>query len=306
MSLNNNHLVSVILVTYNTAKFLNDALNSVFAQTYSNIEVIIFDDGSTDETIEIIQSYQSKFKLTTCYREHTGNVGKLRNEAMKLAKGGFIAFIDGDDVWREDKLEKQLKYVMKFDLVCSNAIEIDSSGNMTNEDMFNELSNGKLELSKLIFNNYVLTSSVIINKNILEYSGMFDEDVGIRGEDYILWLHIAECGIIYFDDDKLLSYRRHSQNLSFLNSKERKQLLLRTINIRKKYWNYKEEVVSQMAKFGCADLFSELSRISFDSGELKEAKHYCKEYLRISKDFLKIRYMKFVFLYAYLTIIKGA
>lgn len=301
----NNQLVSIILVTYNTAKYLMEAVNSVFEQNYRNFELIIIDDGSTDGTVEIIKSIKSPVKFTAIFRDHTGNVGKLRNDAINIAEGDLIAFIDGDDIWKSDKLQKQIEYIDKHDLVCSNAKEIDGLGKITDERMFKNKSDIKNDLGSLININYVLTSSVLLKKNILNIAGLFDEDVGIRGEDYILWLSIAEQGSIYFCPEELIFYRRHSSNLSFLNNDERKQLLLRTIYIRKKYWAYPDQNVSRSAKKGCIDLFGELCRISLKNKQFSETGEYCRYYLELTEDRTSLKYLKMKLLYFYLIIFRG-
>ena len=100
-------LVSVIIPTYNAARHLPESIESIFRQNYPNLEIIVIDDGSTDDTKETITPYLDK--ITYIYKEN-GGPASARNMGIKLAKGEFIAFADADDLWPEDKLERQLSH----------------------------------------------------------------------------------------------------------------------------------------------------------------------------------------------------
>ena len=100
-------LISVIVVTYNRAHFLKDALDSIVGQTFKDYEIILVDDGSTDNTKEIVGQYKG---IHYIYQEHAG-VSKARNTAIKAARGKWIATLDSDDMWKEEKLQKQVAYL---------------------------------------------------------------------------------------------------------------------------------------------------------------------------------------------------
>src|SRR5947199_9794946 len=106
-------LVSIIVPTYNRADYIIETIESVREQTYSHWELIIMDDGSEDKTEELIQGLNDN-RIFFYKQERTGKVGRLKNEGMKKARGEMIAFIDSDDLWAKDKLEKQLSLLQKF------------------------------------------------------------------------------------------------------------------------------------------------------------------------------------------------
>ena len=122
-------LVSIIMPTFNSARFIKETIDSVLAQTYKNWEIIAVDNDSTDETQKIIESYKDTrifFYLNNCNKGQAFS----RNRAIQLARGRFIAFLDSDDIWFPDKLEKQLSFMSKhgYKACYSNYIEIDQGG----------------------------------------------------------------------------------------------------------------------------------------------------------------------------------
>ena len=101
-----NAKVSVIIPNYNYARFIGEAIESVLAQTYQPLEIIVVDDASTDDSIKVIESFGDKVKLI---RQENGGVGKARNTGARNAGGDFLAFLDADDIWLPEKIEKQIK-----------------------------------------------------------------------------------------------------------------------------------------------------------------------------------------------------
>ena len=124
-------LVSIIMPSYNTGKFIKETINSVIAQTYSNWELIIVDDCSTDNTDEIVKSINDN-RIIYLKNETNSGAAISRNKALREAKGRWIAFLDSDDLWKNDKLEKQIKFMKENNCYFSytNYIEIDENGNI--------------------------------------------------------------------------------------------------------------------------------------------------------------------------------
>src|SRR3989338_7627565 len=106
--LNLNSKVSVIIPTYNSAKYLKEAITSVICQTYSNIEIIVIDDGSTDNMKEVVASFGDRIHYR--YQENCG-AAAARNHGLKLTQGNYIAFLDADDVWKPEKIQKHVNYL---------------------------------------------------------------------------------------------------------------------------------------------------------------------------------------------------
>lgn len=116
----NNELVSIITPSYNCSKFIGSCIESVQKQTYTNWEMLITDDCSKDNTVEVISQYSEKDKRVKCYvlKENSG-AAVARNNSITEAKGRYIAFLDSDDMWTPDKLEKQLEFMRKKDCALS-------------------------------------------------------------------------------------------------------------------------------------------------------------------------------------------
>ena len=124
-------LVSIIMPSYNTARFLDETIASVLNQTYTNWELIIVDDCSSDNTDEVVQKYLSDERIKYLKNEKNSGAAVSRNRALLEAKGKWIAFLDSDDIWNEDKLEKQITFMEEngYHFSYTNYIEIDESSN---------------------------------------------------------------------------------------------------------------------------------------------------------------------------------
>jgi len=124
--------LSINLCCYNSEKYLKETLESIFAQTYKDWELVVINDGSTDSTESIIKEYISQgYPISYCWQENRG-LGYSRNEALKHSRGKYIAFIDHDDIWLPQKLEKQIPLFdrnPKTAIVASNAIQFNEKGN---------------------------------------------------------------------------------------------------------------------------------------------------------------------------------
>lgn len=143
-------LVSIVMPSYNTAKYIEETLNSVLKQTYSNWELIIVDDCSSDNTDEIVAKFDDKRII---YLKNDKNFGAAmsRNRALKEANGKYIAFLDSDDLWMPDKLEKQIQYMKEhnYDFTYTNYEEIDE-----NSKSLNKFVTGPKQITKAGMYNY--------------------------------------------------------------------------------------------------------------------------------------------------------
>ena len=123
-------LVSIIMPSYNTAKFISETIDSVLMQTYTNWELIIVDDCSTDNTDEVVKSFLSDDRIKYIKNEKNSGAAFSRNRALREANGKWIAFLDSDDLWHPEKLEKQIRFMEKnrCHFSYTNYIEIDEDG----------------------------------------------------------------------------------------------------------------------------------------------------------------------------------
>lgn len=205
--------VSVIIPTYNREDYLPDAIDSVLNQTYQDFEIIIIDDGSTDSTKNIVTNYisQNGERVKYLFQNKKGS-SAARNNGIKNAKGEFIAFLDSDDIWLPEKLEKQIKLIEsdKIGFVHSNAI-VESNGKITSRIKPNS---PVLNFDDLFLGgkNIVMSTS-LIKKEFIEDVGMLDEALKVA-VDYDLWIRILMRYPIKHINETLAVYREHNNNIS--------------------------------------------------------------------------------------------
>jgi len=182
-------LVSVIILTYNRAALVKESIESILAQTYAQFELIIVDDGSTDGTEQMIQQMHDE-RIRYFKFDHCGHTGKLKNFAMKQAKGEYIAFNDSDDNWKPAKLEKQIKLFEEcgdIGFSITDVITFSKDGILIehsyHSDQLKECSSIFDRMRKSKFLVYPFT--LVIRKNCLEKVGWFDEDL-ISGDYHFI------------------------------------------------------------------------------------------------------------------------
>lgn len=205
-------LVSVITPVYNCEKYIEDMLLSVFAQTYKDIEIVMVDDKSTDGSADIIKRYQQEHPEIVYYLQpENRGAGHARNKALELARGQYVAFLDADDLWKPQKIEKQVGLLKrKNGGFCFTAIEmIDGS---------NQVIKGKRKVKEeidyhfLLSNTMIPTSGVLIDRCIM---GDFRMHIRRGGQDYATWLKLLRGGSkAYGIDEALVGYRIDGESLS--------------------------------------------------------------------------------------------
>ena len=209
-------LVSVIMPTYNHAQYIGEAIDSVLNQTYRNLELIIIDNYSKDNTEKIVASYKDD-RIKYLKFKNNGVIAASRNYGIKHSRGEYIAFLDSDDMWEFVKLEKQIPLFEKkpvVGLVYSDAYRINSNGNIIGKfsDDINYFR-GKI-FHKLLFECFIAPlSSVVMRKIVFHKVGVFSIKYNIF-DDYDLYLRIAELFEIDYNCEPLLRYRHHSSNVS--------------------------------------------------------------------------------------------
>jgi glycosyltransferase involved in cell wall biosynthesis len=233
-----NPLISIIIPTFNRSDSLPVAINSIFHQTYTNYEIIVVDDGSTDNTKEITAKYP---EIIYIYQDNHG-VSSARNVGIQHAKGNFIAFLDSDDYWMPNKLELQIKEFSKSPSLCM----VTSAKINTNKksDVFSDnaaYKTKKFTFFDLINYNYIVTSSVLVKRNILTTTGLFDTTLK-TGEDWDLWLKIVYCGPILSISMPLVIKKAMEQSLSV----DRYEIYKNNIKVFDK-WNPLKNLKSPLA-----------------------------------------------------------
>jgi glycosyltransferase involved in cell wall biosynthesis len=185
-------LVSVIIATYNMGQYLADAIRSVLEQSRPNLELLVIDDGSTDNTREVVNSFKEDTRLRYHWQPNSGQT-RAKNVGVSLARGSFIAFCDADDLWTADKLERQLP---AFDdkgrvaVVYSRNRKVDENGMpLANSHNLTPLPSGQVT-RQLFIENFVSFGTAIIRRSCLEEVGGFEE-AHRMGIDWDLWLRLS-------------------------------------------------------------------------------------------------------------------
>lgn len=205
-------LVSVIIPVYNAEGYVKFAIDSVLGQTYKNIEIILIDDCSRDNSLEIIKQYEEKHSnIYVEQMQQNGGVAKARNRGMELAKGKYVAFLDSDDVWEAEKLERQIEKLTTMDDACLSYTGIEFIDQNSNHIKYVKVPE-KMTYSNLLRNTAIATSSVVVN---IEKTGKFEMPDRKTGEDYVTWLRLLHSfGNAYGVQEPLMKYRKLANSLS--------------------------------------------------------------------------------------------
>lgn len=217
-----NKLVSVIIPVYNAEKYISETIESVLNQTYQEIEIVIVDDCSNDKSRQIIENYAVNYS-NIVFHTQDKNYGAAvaRNKALRIARGRYVAFLDSDDLWYPQKIERQLKFMKNNNApICFTSIEM--------IDEKNNLIKGKRDVRKivnykfLLKNTMIATSTVVIDRNTI---GDFQMPNIRSGQDYATWLQLMRNGTnAYGLNEVLVKYRVRSNSLSSNKFKSVKQV----------------------------------------------------------------------------------
>ncbi len=210
-----NPLVSIVIPTCNGARYLAATLESVFAQTFRDFEVIVVDDASDDDTPAVLAPYRERICLLR--RETRGGPAQARNTAIRQARGALIAFQDADDLWLPEKLELQVAFLEnrpEIGVVYADFAVFDESGftNLSKKQELGGLPDGKI-FHHLLAGRFIGMATVMVRKSCLDKVGLFDESL-TGAEDYNLYLRLAHEFSFGFLDHVLLHKRWHKTNLS--------------------------------------------------------------------------------------------
>lgn len=202
-------LVSIITPLYNSEKFIEETIKSVLSQTYNNWEMLIVDDCSTDNGVEIVEKYQVKDKRIKLIRlSKNGGGAVARNKGIEEAKGDYIAFLDSDDLWHYQKLEKQIKFMKKnnYTFTFTKYQQMNEKG----EKLDRYINVPKtLTYRQTLLKNPIGCLTVIYNSKEL---GKIYMPLIRKRQDYALWLKILKKGIIAHGLNENLSYYRLLEN----------------------------------------------------------------------------------------------
>lgn len=274
--------VSVIMPTYNRADYLKKSIQSVLDQTFSDFEIIVINNYSTDDTLEVTKAFNDP-RIKTINFKNEGIIAKSRNQGILQSTGKYIAFLDDDDLWCSNKLELQIKYLEcnpEFDLVYSRALIIDEHD--TQKGLLidpNNVKSGQIFLD-LLYENFIPILTVLIKKSVFDTVGLFNEDPLMRAaEDYELWLRISLKSNVGYIDKPLALYRMHSSSVSMaINKPQLRQKTLQNVILNsvapQKYF---AEINSNIER-----LNSDISVFFWRGSDKANARIYAKRYFLIN------------------------
>ena len=209
--------VSVIIPTYNRAHLLPDCINSVLTQTCRDFEVIVVDDGSTDNTRQVVAAFPVRY----CYQHHqTGSVA--RNSGLKLSQSQYIIFLDSDDALMSAALEKEVKILDSnhdVGFCYGQSYEIDGRGRIFGlwkpRPEKSCVREGRAEIADLILGNYIPSPTVMIRRSCLEEIGAYNTAFKSGSQDFELWVRLAKRYAVAYIAEPLAKYRVHTHSLSY-------------------------------------------------------------------------------------------
>ena len=210
MSKANSHLVSIVVPVYNASRFIDETINTVLDQTYTNWELLLIDDKSTDESVKLIKPYAAKDKRIKLLRNKKNSGAAVsRNKGIDAAKGRYIAFLDADDLWSPTKLEKQAAFMQKQDCAFS----------FTGYEFADEngKANGKkvhvpetITYKQALKNTTIWTSTVMLDMQAISKPTSHMPDIG--SEDTATWWKILKTISMAYGLDQILSYYRRTKS----------------------------------------------------------------------------------------------
>lgn len=265
---------------YNTEKFIGESIQSVVDQTYANWELLVVDDGSTDKTADIIREFAARDSRVKYLFQQNGRQAKARNTAIENSLGALIAFLDADDLWLPEKIERQLQALEETnaDVVYSNGLIIYEPGATPGRNDFAIVEGtieGRKMLDVLLLQNRIPVQSVVVRKEAYRNAGPFDEAPQFHGcEDYELWIRLAERGALFHGvSEKLIKYRRHpaattAQNTGWLKP------ALRVVSHHIDEGTLDEKTKRNRLRW----LYREVIAALVEEGELVEAKKFLREF----------------------------
>ena len=247
------NLVSVIMPSYNTAKYIPDSINSVLSQTYRNLELIIVDDCSTDNTDEAVKPFLSDNRIRYLKNEKNSGAAVSRNYALREAKGKWIAFLDSDDLWEKDKLEKQISFMEKngYKFSYTDYIEIDE-----NSEPLGVTVTGPKVISKTKMFDYCWMGCLTVMYDAEAVGLIQIEDIK-KNNDYAMWLQVCKNADCFLLDEKLASYRKRKGSISnhgyvklikwhyklYRNAEKRNPAVSAALTVRNLFWGVYKKLV---------------------------------------------------------------
>ena len=211
-------LVSVIMPAHNAAEFIEEAIDSVLAQSYENWELLLIDDASTDKTAQVVKPYLEDARIHLLAFQENQGVSGARNAGLQKARGQLVAFLDADDKWLPEKLQQQVAFHESHPEVAlsfTRFAHFDKAGECCHAPkMAYQRDLAHVDVSRLYYENIIGTLTVMLRQDVLGKVGCFDTDLRLA-EDHDLWLRVLQAGYRFgYLNEKLAMYRLSAQGLT--------------------------------------------------------------------------------------------
>lgn len=213
--------VSVIIPVYNGEQYIENTLDSILQQSYTNIEVILVNDGSKDASLALLHRLAQRDDRIVVLDKANGGVADARNYGITHCTGAYVAFCDQDDLWYQDKLTQQMPLFSKasIGLVHGGSENFYTATNKTYQPNFKRKHRGKI-FSSLIEENQISCCSAVARTDLIKQVGMFDPDPALMGvDDWHLWLKLALVSEVDFVETVVAKHIFHGDNYSMLDEK---------------------------------------------------------------------------------------
>ncbi|WP_244311991.1 glycosyltransferase [Marinobacter vulgaris] len=257
----------MITPTYNRAKFLPDAISSVLGQSFSDFELIVVDDGSTDDTCSVIEPFLVDSRVRYLHQENRGQ-SHARNIALGLAEGEFIAFLDSDDLWSPWKLEKQLAVFdtePEADIVHGDEAIINEQGRVTSSKNMKRYS-GFIS-PHLLADNSVSITTALVRRRCFDEMGVFDTSIGVA-DDYDLWLRFSARYRFRYEPGIVASYRVMPDQIS---SDKHRRFAANELIIKRFLEQFGDVIDPAERRWGLARFYCRKARYFASVGERRKA-----------------------------------
>jgi glycosyltransferase involved in cell wall biosynthesis len=208
--------VSAAIITHNRARYLADAITSVLAQTVTDLELIVVDDGSTDETPDVVAPYLDRIRYV---RQERRGKAAARNAAVELARGELIAFCDSDDSWYPDRLERQLAALElqpHAGMVHGHVDVVDSAGRPLPDrtsgmrELFGAAHRTSATYASYAFDCRCMSSTILVPRRVFDAVGLYDCELPIEDYDFYLRL-VLDFDVLFLEGPALAKYRVHDE-----------------------------------------------------------------------------------------------
>lgn len=277
MSSQRTSLVSVVITAYNAEKHIAETLESVLAQTYSPLEVIVVDDGSSDGTANIVKE---RFSTVRYFYQPNAGQPVARNTGIKKAAGEYIAFVDSDDLWLPQKTEKQINKLEKSSAAwcyCDCLYFRDSLDHVLYRYSSLMRPHEGAVLQPLLLGNFVSSPTAIVRKDVLLDLGLWDETRAIA-EDWNMWLKIASRFRVAYVEEPLAAYRSHAT--SMLGGASVTSVLEANLAVLENGLGYLPDDAPRLAARARANIYFKVGLTYLKRGQEQEGQRMIAEALR--------------------------